>query len=237
MYFYLSRYYDPDAGRFITPDQIGSYSGDSNLYAYVGNNPFNRRDPSGLLTERDFKDGVDVAGTLIGLGFANNPAAGLVMKIFGLIKSSLTTGADPVELYVTGVSMAVTLFGGPVGSLAMLGVQIGNRIIDEYGDSLLALEDSKNSAARSAGLRIRRNGDNNRRRARHANLILLEALCELQKRRDLIESDGRGDKDWRRKNNQSMRKRLREALNEVKKSPADSGAILEGVDELVNVVR
>jgi RHS repeat-associated protein len=43
------RAYSPDIGRFLQPDPI-SFQGDrTNLYRYVGNNPQNRRDPSGLL--------------------------------------------------------------------------------------------------------------------------------------------------------------------------------------------
>ncbi len=41
------RFYDPNAGRFLTRDPIG-YDGGINLYAYVGNNPVNEGDPSGL---------------------------------------------------------------------------------------------------------------------------------------------------------------------------------------------
>lgn len=41
------RYYDPAAGRFLTRDPIG-YAGGINLYAYTGNDPVNRADPSGL---------------------------------------------------------------------------------------------------------------------------------------------------------------------------------------------
>ena len=41
------RYYDPTVGRFLMPDPIG-YAGGLHLYAYVGNDPLNRTDPSGL---------------------------------------------------------------------------------------------------------------------------------------------------------------------------------------------
>ena len=47
--FYLCtlRYYDASAGRWLTRDPIG-YNGGSNLYGYVGNDPVNATDPSGL---------------------------------------------------------------------------------------------------------------------------------------------------------------------------------------------
>jgi RHS repeat-associated protein len=48
-----ARFYDPEIGRFISKDPIGFGGGDLNLYAYVGNNPVNHRDPMGLWSECD----------------------------------------------------------------------------------------------------------------------------------------------------------------------------------------
>ena len=48
LYYMRARYYDPNVGRFISEDPLGLAGGDVNLYAYVGNNPINRIDPSGL---------------------------------------------------------------------------------------------------------------------------------------------------------------------------------------------
>ena len=42
-----SRYYDPNAGRFLSEDPI-RYSGGIDFYAYIGNNPTNRTDPEGM---------------------------------------------------------------------------------------------------------------------------------------------------------------------------------------------
>lgn len=47
LYYFRARYYDPELGRFISEDPIGPEAG-VNAYAFEGNNPINRADPSGL---------------------------------------------------------------------------------------------------------------------------------------------------------------------------------------------
>jgi RHS repeat-associated protein len=49
-YFYRARYYNPKLGRFISRDPLSGaeFSQGTNLYAYVGNNPTNLTDPTGM---------------------------------------------------------------------------------------------------------------------------------------------------------------------------------------------
>jgi uncharacterized protein RhaS with RHS repeats len=48
LYYYRARYYDPSIGRFISSDPIEFLAGDVNFYRYVGGDPVNFVDPSGL---------------------------------------------------------------------------------------------------------------------------------------------------------------------------------------------
>jgi RHS repeat-associated protein len=46
LYYYGARYYDPQAGRWLTQDPLGMVDG-PNTYAFIGNNPVNFVDPWG----------------------------------------------------------------------------------------------------------------------------------------------------------------------------------------------
>ena len=51
LYYNRARYYNPDQGRFISRDPIGSFGDEMNFgnaYGYVGNSPLSLSDPSGL---------------------------------------------------------------------------------------------------------------------------------------------------------------------------------------------
>ena len=53
LFYMRARYYDPSTGRFISKDPIG-WAGGLNLYGYVGGNPVNFVDPSGLQSNQSW---------------------------------------------------------------------------------------------------------------------------------------------------------------------------------------
>ncbi|MDP3391904.1 MAG: RHS repeat-associated core domain-containing protein, partial [Methylococcaceae bacterium] len=103
LYYYKARFYSPAIGRFLQTDPIG-YQDGLNWYAYVGNNPFNRNDPSGL----DGKAAYGFASEALGSTDYNKSSVNLSMGPvnFGVgsykcnifVNDALTMGGDAPSL-------------------------------------------------------------------------------------------------------------------------------------------
>jgi len=96
LYYFRARWYDPDLGRFLTPDPIGFAGGQTNLYAYVGNNPVGRVDPEGY--EMSWEESMGLTNAVTGL------VAGIFTGI-GIVAIGASTLAG-APLLVSGITVA-----------------------------------------------------------------------------------------------------------------------------------
>jgi RHS repeat-associated protein len=113
LYYYRARYYDPEAGRFLSRDPIGFSSGDTNLYAYVSGDPVNLVDPSGLQAKID-PPGVG------GSSSASPSSCGCPPKSTVELTLQLLVGVSFIETgaAVAGAGALIIATGGPVGVVA-----------------------------------------------------------------------------------------------------------------------
>lgn len=103
-----NRFYAPRLGRWLSRDPIGE-AGGLNLYAYVGNDPMNAIDPSGLSPWYSDADGVAnaIAGTVDGILLGLPIAKGISNWANG---DGTIGGCDRASTYRNA-----TMFGGVVG--------------------------------------------------------------------------------------------------------------------------
>jgi RHS repeat-associated protein len=103
-----ARDYDAETGRWLTRDPIGFAAGDANLFAYVGGDPVNSVDPTGLDT--------------LGVGFRLGGCAGFICLEVGVtavmddhwnldlnLSGSVGGGNEPLGGYVTGAVQSTDL--------------------------------------------------------------------------------------------------------------------------------
>ena len=125
LYYLISRYYDPEIGRFISPDSVeyiepSSISG-LNLYVYCGNDPINMYDPSG--------------------NFAIS--IGLLLAIGGIVGAAIGAGASVAGQYLAngcswenfswGQLALDTVLGGVSGMLSMSPLGLGAMVAANAG--------------------------------------------------------------------------------------------------------
>ena len=96
LYYYRARYYDARIGRFISSDPIEFQAGDFNFYRYVGNDPVNFVDPSGLagLPHGRAKSGKGKKGEYNVVAENSKAVTNILESIFGKQKAQPREGVN-----------------------------------------------------------------------------------------------------------------------------------------------
>ena len=95
-----ARWYEPGTGRFVNEDPSGFKGGDANLFRYVGNDPLNRIDPSGLMAkwaQPASRASVPAAG--YAAGYAAIGPGGVSVSGVTPLQPSTTTTATAMPTY------------------------------------------------------------------------------------------------------------------------------------------
>ena len=115
----LYRAYDPQTGRWLSPDPIQE-AGGMNLYGYVGDSPLNDRDPLGLF---GWRDALGWLAEHFVIGAQGELSLGIPLEGFGIsgsaIKSPFKSGCNSAD-----VNLSYGTAGG-VGGAAGIGLQFG----------------------------------------------------------------------------------------------------------------
>ena len=124
LYYLMSRYYDPETGRFISPDAIEyldpSTIGGLNLYSYCNNNPVMGYDPSGTFDWNIFWNVLIGVGTILVTTALMVATAGIAATLLGA-SSAMISGA---------------MTGALAGGLISGGINLGNQIFENGGYNL-----------------------------------------------------------------------------------------------------
>lgn len=125
LYYLISRYYDPEIGQFISPDNFEYIGFESisgiNLYAYCSNNPVNSFDPNGHIV-------ISVSTILIAAGIGALAGA-IIGGVAGGINAAATHSNVGVGIVVGALGGGIMGAGAGVASLFLAPVIAGEGII------------------------------------------------------------------------------------------------------------
>ncbi len=122
--YYRARYQHPGLGRFVSRDPMGMADAVSG-YAYVGNNPVNFIDPSGLIRWGD--------ALISGVNLVSNGAGVVVGAVLTASGVGLLAAPEPVLTKLAGVGAVAV--GGTVYAKSIAGTAMNfNNLIDAIQD-------------------------------------------------------------------------------------------------------
>ena len=136
LYYNDFRYYDPQAGRYLSPDPLGRMAealGSPNAYAYVNNNPLSYIDPWGLILfafDGTGNDETDAATLTNVVKFRDFYQDGKPFYITGPGTTDPATGIGPLPVDIGGLVDKAKAYTGPARIAAMV------KYLENYSSSV-----------------------------------------------------------------------------------------------------
>jgi len=115
-----ARWYEPGTGKFINEDPSGFRGGDANLFRYVGNDPLNQVDPSGLAAKwASYGGGISTSATMgsavtpLGWSVLGQQASLTLTTLSPSVSAMAYAGlrAQPAQA-TAGVATSISISGG-----------------------------------------------------------------------------------------------------------------------------
>ncbi len=143
LYHYKARAYDPERGWFLQTDPVGSKD-DLNLYAYVGGDPLNRTDPTGLYKcgDQPCPVEIDTAVSDIALAAANTKNSQERSSLQELVTFFGKSGEDNGVNFQVGGNYEGATATAETDANGNVTIRISEKFLKGAGNELLGLRAS-----------------------------------------------------------------------------------------------